>query len=391
MEKIYLDNAATTPINSEVLSEMMPYLTTNYGNPNSLHEFGRVAKAGIENARNRIAKALGCKSNEIYFTSGATESNNWFISEFVHSNGKVRKHIITSKIEHPSVKKVCEKLEAEGYKVTYLDVDQNGLVKIEDLLHVITGETVLISIMAANNEVGTIQNIQTIANIAREHNIVFHTDATQAVGAINIDMKQMGIDALTLSSHKLNGPKGVGALCVREGIKFGKMMLGGDQESGMRAGTSNVASIVGFGKAVELACRDITVNNKKVREIRDYFIRNVTNKIDVVKLNGHPKQRLPNNANLSFGMLDGESLVCLLDTVGIAASTGSACSSGSVEPSYVLAAMGVPKDLADGTVRFSFGTGITKQEVDYVILKLIECVSKLRKISPKTKKRVGRV
>jgi len=391
MEKVYLDNAATTPINSEVLNEMMPYLTTNYGNPNSLHEFGRNAKAAIEKARNQVAKSLGCKPSEVYFTSGATEGNNWFITQFAYANSKKGKHIITSKIEHPSVIETCKRLESEGFNVTYLDVDANGLVKIEDLLHVITGGTILITIMAANNEVGTVQNIQTIANIAKEHNIAFHTDATQAVGAININMKLMGIDALTFSAHKINGPKGVGALCVREGIKFGKMMLGGEQESGMRAGTSNVAGIVGLGKAIELICRDIAVNSKKLREIRDYFIRNVKDKIDVVKLNGHPKQRLPNNANFSFGMLNGESLVCLLDTYGIATSTGAACSSGSTEPSYVLQAMGVNPELVQGAVRFSFGLGVTKQEVDYVILKLIECVSKLRKISPKTKKQVGRV
>ena len=386
MEKIYLDNAATTPINSEVLAEMMPYLTTNFGNPNSLHEAGRVSKAGIEQARNRVALSLGCKPSEVYFTSGATESNNWFITQFVKANEKKGKHIITSKIEHPSVMQVCKQLENEGYRVTYLDVDQNGLVKIEDLLHEIAGDTILITIMAANNEVGAIQNIQTIANIAKEHNITFHTDATQAVGALVLDMQKMGIDALSLSAHKLGGPKGVGALCVRTGVKFGKFMLGGEQESGMRAGTSNVAGIVGLGKAIELACRDITINSKKLRTIRDYFIRNVTEKIDGVKLNGHPKQRLPNNANFSFSRISGESLVCLLDTFGIAVSTGSACSSGSVEPSYVLQAMQVPLDLVDGAVRFTFSISNTKQELDFVVLKLIECVSKLRKISPKTKR-----
>jgi len=386
MERIYLDNAATTPINSEVLNEMMPYLTTNYGNPNSLHEFGRIAKSGIEKARNQVAKALGCKPSNVYFTSGATESNNWFITQFVYTNSKRGKHIITSKIEHPSVMETCKKLEQEGFTVTYLDVDANGLVKIEDLLHVITGETILVTIMAANNEVGTVQNIQTIANIAKEHNIVFHTDATQVIGAVNINMKLMGIDALSFSAHKFNGPKGVGALCVGDGVKFGKMMLGGEQESGLRAGTSNVAGIVGLGKAIELACRDIAVNSKKLREIRDYFIRNIKDKIEGVKLNGHPKQRLPNNANFSFSRIDGESLVCLLDTYGIAVSTGSACSAGDTAPSYVLQAMGVPSDLVQGAVRFSFGVEITKKEIDYVVLKVIESVSKLRKISPRTKK-----
>ncbi|MBR4270825.1 MAG: cysteine desulfurase [Clostridia bacterium] len=386
MEKIYLDNAATTPISSEVLNEMMPYLTTNFGNPNSIHSFGRGAKAGIDKARLRVAHALGCNPDEVFFTSGATESNNWFIREYAHSNSKKGKHIITTKIEHPSVIEPCKKLEQEGYKVTYLDVDQFGLVKIEQLLDCISADTILIAVMTANNEVGTIQNVQAISNIADEHGIAFFTDATQAVGAININMKEMGIEALSFSGHKINGPKGVGVLCIQKGVKIASFMLGGEQESGMRAGTSNVAGIVGLGKAVELACRDVAVNSKKLREMRDYLIRNIKEKIDVVKLNGHPKQRLPNNVNMSFGMIDGESLTCLLDTCGIAVSTGSACSSGLTSPSHVLQAMGLSQDFVKGAVRFSLGVGVTKTELDYVIAKLVECVNKLRKISPKTKK-----
>ena len=391
MEKIYLDNAATTPLSSEVLNEMMPYFTANFGNPNSIHSFGRTAKAGIDRARVRVATALGCTPEDVYFTSGATESNNWFIREFAHKNMKRGKHIITTQIEHPSVMEPCKKLEAEGFKVTYLEVDQFGLVKIEQLLDCIAADTILIAVMAANNEIGTIQNIQAISNIAKEHGITFFTDATQAVGAININMAEMGIDALSFSAHKLNGPKGVGALCMRSGVKIDSFMLGGEQESGLRAGTSNVAGIVGLGKAVELACRDVAVNSKKLRELRDYFIRNVKEKIDVVKLNGHSKQRLPNNVNMSFGMVDGESLTCLLDTFGIAVSTGSACSSGLTTPSYVLKAIGLNTDLVKGAVRFSLSAGVTKSELDYVIEKLVECVNKLRKISPKSKKEVGKL
>ena len=389
MEKIYLDNAATTQLSSEVLAEMMPYFTANLGNPNSIHSFGRTAKAGIDKARERVASALGCKPAEVYFTSGSTESNNWFIREFAHRNMNKGKHIITTQIEHPSVMEPCKKLETEGFRVTYLDVDKFGLVKIEQLLDCISADTILIAVMAANNEIGTIQNIQAISNIAKEHGITFFTDATQAVGAININMSEMGIDALSFSAHKINGPKGVGALCLRSGVKIGSFMLGGEQESGMRAGTSNVAGIVGLGKAVELVCRDIAVNSKKLREMRDYFIRNVMDKVDVVKLNGHSKQRLPNNINFSFGMVDGESLTCLLDTCGIAVSTGSACSSGLTKPSYVLKAIGLSNDMVKGAVRFSLSVGTTKAELDYVISKLVECVSKLRKISPKNKKEVG--
>ena len=390
MNRIYMDNAATTPIHSEVLTEMMPVLTTDFGNPNSLHSFGREAKRYVDVARSRIAKALGCDDNEIYFTSGATESNNWAITGLAKANRHKGNHIITSKIEHPSILETCKKLEREGYRVTYLDVDEMGMVRIDQLLHYLSADTILISIMAANNEVGTIQNLQAIANIAKEKNVIFHTDATQAVGAINLNVHEMGIDALSLSGHKLNGPKGVGALYIHNGVVITPFMNGGEQEFGLRAGTSNVAGIVGLGKAVEINTRDIITNSKKLRTLRDYFIREVTKNIDMTYLNGHPIQRLPNNVNLSFGMVDGESLMCMLDLEGIAVSTGSACSSGSVETSHVLQAMGIAPDLAQGAVRFSLSKDITKEEIDYVVSKLVECVEKLRKISAMTKSQVGK-
>ena len=390
MNKIYLDNASTTPLSSEVLNEMMPYLTSDFGNPNSLHSFGRQAKAGVDLARERIAKALGCDANEIYFTSGATESNNWALNGIAKANRHKGNHIITSKIEHPSILETCKKLEREGFRVTYLDVDETGLVRIDQLLHYVNADTILISIMAANNEVGTIQNLQAIASIAKEKNVTFHTDATQAVGAINLNVHEMGIDAMSISGHKLNGPKGVGALYVHNGVVISPFMNGGEQEFGLRAGTSNVPAIVGLGKAVEIATRDIIVNSKKLRGLRDYFIAQVGKYIPMTHLNGHPVQRLPNNVNLSFGMVEGESLMYMLDLAGIAVSTGSACSSGSIENSHVLTAMGVSPDLAQGAVRFSFGKNITKEELDFVVEKLIECVEKLRKISAMSKSQVGK-
>ncbi|MBQ7977640.1 MAG: cysteine desulfurase NifS [Clostridia bacterium] len=390
MNKIYLDNAATTPLSSEVLNEMMPYLTGDFGNPNSLHSFGRTAKSAIELARERIARAIGCEPSEVYFTSGATESNNWALNGIAKANRHKGNHIITSKIEHPSILETCKKLEREGFRVTYLDVDEMGLVRIDQLLHYIGADTILISIMSANNEVGTIQNIQAIANIAKEKNVIFHTDATQAVGAVSFSVREMGIDAMSISGHKLNGPKGVGALYVHDGVVITPFMNGGEQESGLRAGTSNVPGIVGLGKAVEIATRDIMANSKKVRELRDYFIKKVVELIPMTQLNGHPVQRLPNNINLSFGMVEGESLMYLLDLNGIAVSTGSACSSGSVENSHVLSAMGIAPDLAQGAVRFSLGRNTTKQDIEYVIEKLVECVEKLRKISAMSKSQVGK-
>ncbi len=391
MNKIYLDNASTTAINSEVMAEMMPYFNSVYGNASSLHSFGRDAKAAVETARERIAKAIGCLPSEIYFTSGATESNNWALRGLAYANAGKGKHIITSKIEHPSVLETCRQLEKEGFTVTYLDVDKYGLVRLDKLLHNIDQDTILISIMAANNEVGTIQNIQAISNIAKEKGVIFHTDATQAIGSVNINAKEMGIDAMSFSSHKLYGPKGVGALYVRNGVMIDKFMNGGEQEKNLRAGTLNTPAIVGFGKAVEIACRDIIANAKKMSNLRNYFIKEVMNRIDTTFLNGHPIQRLPNNINMSFGQIEGESVMFMLDMEGIAVSTGSACSSGVTEPPYVLEAMGVSPDLQKGAVRFTLSKSTTKEEIDTTIDELEKIVKKLRKISPITKAQVGKM
>ncbi|MBQ7602652.1 MAG: cysteine desulfurase NifS [Clostridia bacterium] len=389
MNKIYLDNAATTPISSEVLNEMMPYLTMGYGNPSSVHAFGREAKHALDVARARIAKSIGCDPSEIYFTSGATESNNWALYGIAEANSARGKHIITSKIEHPSILNMCKRLETMGYRVTYLDVDSQGFVRLDQLIHNLDSDTILVSIMTANNEVGTIQNLQAIANIVGEKGIIFHTDATQAVGALNLNVHEMGIDALSLSGHKINGPKGVGALYVRKGVKIAPFMLGGDQEYGLRAGTSNVAGIVGLGKAVEIATRDIITNNKKIRQLRDYLISQITKNIDMCYLNGHPIQRLSNNVNISFGMVDGESVMMLLDLQGICVSTGSACSVGSIEPSHVLQAMGLSNDLVSGAVRFTLSKSTTKEELDIVVEALTKIVQKLRQMSPIAKSQVG--
>lgn len=389
MNKIYLDNAATTPISSEVLNEMMPYFTSMYGNPSAVHSFGREAKHALDVARERVARGIGCDPSEIYFTSGSTEANNWALYGIATANRAKGRHIITSKIEHPSVLNMCKHLEDEGFRVTYLDVDNYGFVKLDQLIHHLDSDTILVSIMSANNEVGTIQNLQAIANIVAEKGIIFHTDATQAVGSININVHDMGIDALSLSGHKINGPKGVGALYVRKGVKINPFMLGGEQEYGLRAGTSNVPAIVGLGKAVEIATRDIVTNNKKVRQLRDYFVAQIKKNIDLCYLNGHPVQRLPNNVNISFGMVDGESVMMLLDLQGIAVSTGSACSVGSVKQSGVLKAMGLSKDLVQSAVRFTLSKTTTKEELDIVVNELIKIVQKLRQISPIGKGQVG--
>lgn len=390
MNRIYLDNAATTAMSSEVLNEMMPYMTSIYGNSSSLHSFGRDALSALDTARERIAKGIGCDPDEIFFTSGATEANNWAIQGIAKANRDKGNHIITSKIEHPSVLRVCERLESEGFRVSYLDVDADGFVRIDQLLHEINTDTILISIMTANNEVGTIQNIQAISNIADEKGVLFHTDATQAVGAVNFNVHQMGIDLLSLSGHKLHGPKGIGALYIRKGVAISPIMLGGEQENNLRAGTTNIPAIVGLGKAVELATRDIVTNTKSMRRLRDYFIDQVKSKIDMVYLNGHPIQRLPNNINLSFGMVEGESVMMLLDMAGIAVSNGSACSAGSIEQSHVLTSMRLPLDLVQGAVRFSLSKATTVEELDIVVDELVRVVNKLRQISPITKSQVGK-
>ncbi len=390
MNKIYLDNAASTFVSSEVLNEMMPYFTLEYGNPHSLHSFGREANSALDTARERIAKAIGANPDEIYFTSGATESNNWAligIAEKYATTGK--KHIITSQIEHPSVLETCKYLENRGFKVTYLPVDSDGLVSIAELLHNLDSDTLLVSIMSANNEIGTIQNIKAIAQTVKERGVLFHTDATQAIGAVNINVKEMGIDMLTLSGHKINGPKGIGALYIKNGVEIAPLIHGGHQERNLRGGTVNVAGAVGLGKACEIACRDIIINSQKLRKMRDYFVDKVMQEIPYVKLNGHKFQRLPNSINLSFGMVEGEALMMMLDLEGIAVSVGSACSVGSPEPSYVLQAIKLSPELASGTIRISISKNISREEIDYVVEKLVAIVKKLRSMSPLTKSSIG--
>lgn len=384
--KVYLDNAATTYVSSEVLNEMLPCFNAIYGNSNSVHAYGREGAAIVDRARDRIAHAINAeKSNEIYFTSGGTEADNWAILGIAHAYANKGKHIITSQIEHHAVLDACKKLEEEGYEVTYLKVDSTGLVNLVDLIHAIRKDTTLISVMAVNNEVGTIQNIKAIAKIAHDYDIVFHTDAVQAVGAIRLDVQDMEIDAMTMSAHKINGPKGAGCLYVKNGIKIEPLIVGGSQERGLRGGTVNVPAVAGFGKAVEIAVRDIVVNQQKLRSIREYFVRAVSEKIEYVQVNGHPHQKVNGILNLSFEMVDNESLLMLLDMEGVAVSTGSACTSNSIEPSHVLKAMGLDDQMVNGSLRFSFGKNISKSDIDYAVETLAKVVEKLRSMSALTK------
>lgn len=385
-EKIYLDNAATTYVSGEVLNEMLPCFNTIYGNSSSVHKFGREAIGIVDRARDRIASVINAeKSNEIYFTSGGTEANNWAIKGIAIANREKGNHIITSSIEHDSILASCKTLEKLGFEITYLPVDQYGLVSIADLMHYIKKETILISIMSVNNEIGTIQNIKAIAKTAHEHGIIFHTDATQALGNLKINVQDMEIDLMTMSAHKVYGPKGIGALYIKNGIKIDNLIDGGNQERGKRAGTLNVPAIAGFGKAVEIAGRDLSANQQKLKAIRTYFLEKVNEKIPYVHLNGHPQQKVQNIVNLAFEMVEAESILMLLDLDGISVSTGSACASGSTETSHVLKAIGLDEDLARGSIRFSFGKAITKAKIDYVVERLALAVEKLRSISPITK------
>lgn len=382
--KVYLDHSATTYTDKEVLNEMMPYFTEIYGNGSSQHSFGRDAITAIDRARETIAKCINAKAGEIYFTSGGTESDNWAIKGTAYSHKDKGNHIISSKIEHPAAIQSLKSLEKEGFEVTYLDVSKEGIIDINQLESAITDKTILITIMMANNEMGAIQPIAEIGKIAKEHKIAFHTDAVQAAGALEIDVNKLNVDMLSMSAHKFYGPKGVGILYKRNGLKIKRFMDGGEQERNLRAGTLNTAGIVGAAKALEIACRDMDKNNKHIAELRDYFVENVKSKITDILYNG-PKdnsKRLPNNASFSFVYIEGESILMLMDMEGIAVSSGSACSSGSLEPSYVMLSIGVPIEIAHGTIRFSFGKSNTKEQVDFVIDKLVEIVNKLRKMSP---------
>lgn len=390
MQRIYLDNASTTNVSSEVLNEMLPVFSQNFGNSNSLHSFGRDAQALVDVARDRIAKAINAERGEIYFTSGGTESNNWAILGLALANRNKGNKVITSQIEHASVLESCKKLEGLGFEVVYLPVDSKGLVSLVDLIDQLDQNTILVSIMSVNNEVGTIQNIKTIAKIVHEKDVIFHTDAVQAVGNFAIDVKDLEVDVMSVSGHKIHAPKGIGALYVKKGIKIENLIVGGEQERGMRGGTLNVPSIVGFGKAFEILKNNYIYDIKKLKTLRDYFASRVMSEIDDVLLNGHPNQRIAGLVNLSFAGVDGEALLFLLDLAGIAVSTGSACSSGSQEPSHVLLAMKVPLSVAKGAVRFSFGKANTKEKIDYVVEKLKESVAKLRAFSTvKVKKTRG--
>ena len=385
--RIYLDNAATTLVSAEVLNEMMPCFSYVYGNSSSIHSFGRDASAIVDRARDRIAKAINAKSNEIYFTSGGTEANNWAVKGLAYANAKKGKHIITSSIEHDSVLESMHELEKEGFEVTYLPVDKHGIVSLASLMHHIRKDTILISIMSVNNEVGTIQNIKAIGKTAHEKGIIFHTDGVQALGSLKIDVNEMEIDAMSISAHKIYGPKGIGALYVKNGIQIDNLICGGNQERKKRGGTVNVPAVAGFGKAVEIACRDLFVNQQKLKAIKQYFISQVTEKIPYVHFNGHPQQSIASTVNLSFELVEGESILMLLDLEGIAVSTGSACTSGSLEPSHVLKAMGVDDEISQGSIRFSFPKHITKNDINTVVDTLVNVINKLRSISPLTARR----
>lgn len=385
-KKVYLDNASTTYVSSEVLAEMLPCFNAIYGNSNSLHSFGREASAIVDRARDRIARAINAnKSNEIYFTSGGTEADNWAIKGLAHAYSNKGKHIITSAIEHHAVLDACKQLEEEGFEVTYLPVDKTGLVDMAELLHSIREDTTIVSIMAVNNEVGTIQNIKAIAKIAHDYGLIFHTDAVQAIGAVKLDVQDMEIDAMTLSGHKIYGPKGVGCLYLKNGVRIENLITGGNQERGKRGGTINVPAVAGFGKAVEIAVRDMSINQQKLRSERDFFLRNLEQKVEYIHINGHPQQKVNGILNISFEMVDNESLLMLLDMEGVAVSIGSACTSNSAQPSHVLKAMGLDDDEIKSSIRISFGKNTSRSDIEYVIDVIEKSVAQLRSISALTK------
>ena len=382
MERIYFDHAATTPVDPRVLEKMMPYFTQKFGNPNSQHFFGRETVSAVDDARDAIAACIGAKPSEIYFTSGGTEADNWALCGAAHAFVARGRHLIVSAVEHPAMISAAKELVKEGFDVTFAEVDEYGLVDLEKLERAIRPDTIFVGVMTANNEVGTIQPVKEIAALCKARGIVFFTDAVQAAGAIPLDVKALGADMLSFSAHKFYGPKGVGALYVRSGLRIGKLIAGGHQERSMRGGTTNVPAVVGMAQALRIACAELEKNAAYVTSLRDRFIKRVLAEIPYVKLNGHPEKRLPANANFSFRYIEGESLLFSLDLKNIAVSSGSACSSGSLEPSHVLLAMGLPEGLAHGSIRFSFGKDNTVEQVDYAVDALKEITVKLRALSP---------
>lgn len=382
MERIYLDNAATTRVRPEVAAEMMPILTEVYGNASSVHAFGREAKKALEKARSQVAAAIGAKKEEIYFTAGGSESDNWAIKGLAHALRKKGTHLITTAIEHHAVLHTCQALEKEGFEVTYLPVDEYGLVTPEQVEAAIRPDTILVSVMMANNEIGTIEPVAEIGAVCKKHGVLFHTDAVQAIGHVPVDVKAMNIDLLSLSGHKFYAPKGVGALYIRTGVRPLNLIDGGAQERNRRAGTENLPAIVGMGKAIELICAEMEEDGRRLTALRDKLIAGILEKIPESRLNGHPTRRLPGNVNVSIRYIEGEALLLSLDMAGIAASSGSACTSGSLDPSHVLLAIGLPHEIAHGSLRLSLGHETTEEEIDRVLEELPRIVERLRAMSP---------
>ena len=381
MRNVYLDYSATTPVKEEVLKEMIPYFTEKFGNPSSLYDMGLESKEAVDKARQQVAALINAEPSEIYFTAGGTEADNWAVFGTAEKYKSKGNHIITTKVEHHAMLHSCAYLEKEGYDVTYLDIDKDGRIDLKQLEDAITDKTILISIMLVNNEIGTIEPVKEAAAIAKKHKILFHTDAVQALGNVPIDVKDMGIDMMSMSSHKIYGPKGIGALFIRKGVRIDNYMHGGAQENNRRAGTENLAGIVGFGKAAELAKANFDAHVKHSTQMRDYLKDRILNEIPDTFVNGTMDGRHPGNLNVTFEYIEGESILLLLNQYGICVSTGSACSSKSLEPSHVLAALGVPDEMIHGTVRFTVGDMTTKEDIDYVVDHLKTVVARLREIS----------
>ena len=379
---IYLDNAATTKTSEEVVAAMLPYFTEYYGNPSSVYEFASESKKAVSNARRTIAETLGAQENEIYFTAGGSEADNWALKATAEAYQSKGKHIITTKIEHHAILHTAEYLEKRGFEITYIGVDENGVVKVDELEKAIRPDTILISVMFANNEIGTIQPIKEIGEIAKKHGVLFHTDAVQAYGQLPINVDELHIDMLSSSGHKLNGPKGIGFLYIRKGVKIRSFVHGGAQERKRRAGTENVPGIVGYGKAAEIAAKTMKERTAKEIELRDHMIDRVLAEVPYTRLNGHRTNRLPNNANFSFQFVEGESLLILLDNNGICGSSGSACTSGSLDPSHVLLAIGLPHEIAHGSLRLTLSAETTMEDIDFVVDCIKQIIERLRSMSP---------